>query len=114
MSKPQSSGAALQNYNNELVKCIEDLREKRDEVQRQISKEEEEKNKIQNDIRILNERLNRINESLARKNASKQEFDRTIGETEGAYSKILESSQTLLNVLKRESVSLNKKKQSAT
>jgi Sjoegren syndrome nuclear autoantigen 1 len=40
-------GATLQNYNNELVKCIEDLREKREEVNRQILKEEEEKAKIQ-------------------------------------------------------------------
>ena len=29
--------------------------------------QEEEKNKIQNDLRILTERLSRINESLARK-----------------------------------------------
>ena len=36
-------GASLQNYNNELVKCIEDLREKREEINRQILKEEEEK-----------------------------------------------------------------------
>lgn len=28
-------GATLQNYNNELVKCIEDLREKREEVRDQ-------------------------------------------------------------------------------
>lgn len=40
-------GATLQNYNNELVKCIEDLREKREEVNRTILKEEEEKAKIQ-------------------------------------------------------------------
>jgi Sjoegren syndrome nuclear autoantigen 1 len=70
-------GATLQNYNNELVKCklasciptlthnpnpihvfptllsplyrvgIEDLREKREEVNRQILQEEEEKAKIQ-------------------------------------------------------------------
>jgi Sjoegren syndrome nuclear autoantigen 1 len=40
-------GATLQNYNNELVKCIEDLREKREEVNRQMLKEEEEKAKIQ-------------------------------------------------------------------
>jgi Sjoegren syndrome nuclear autoantigen 1 len=26
-------GSSLQNYNNELVKCIEDLKEKREEVQ---------------------------------------------------------------------------------
>lgn len=56
-----------QNYNNELVKCIEDLKEKREEVNRQILQDEEEKQKIQNDLRILTERLSRINDSLARK-----------------------------------------------
>merc|ERR1712232_203782 len=34
-----------------------------------------------------------------------------MGETEAAYMKILESSQTLLHVLKRETVNLTKKKQ---
>ena len=29
-----------QNYNNELVKCIEDLKEKREEVNRQILQDE--------------------------------------------------------------------------
>ena len=42
-------GAALQNYNNELVKCIEDLCAKRDELQRQILIEEEDKHKIENE-----------------------------------------------------------------
>ncbi|XP_046843050.1 Sjoegren syndrome nuclear autoantigen 1 homolog [Xenia sp. Carnegie-2017] len=95
-------GAALQSYNNELVKCIEDLCNKRDELQKQILVEEEEKGKIQNDLRILTERLARINESLAKKIASRNEYDRTIAETEAAYMKILESSQTLLHVLKKE------------
>ena len=95
-------GAALQSYNNELVKCIEDLCNKRDELQKQILTEEEEKCKIQNDLRILTERLARINESLAKKIASRNEYDKTIAETEAAYMKILESSQTLLHVLKKE------------
>ena len=107
--------------------------------------QEEEKNKIQNDLRILTERLSRINESLARKVragsrplrialpcsangrgadhsrnvvmvqiASRNEYDKTIAETEAAYMKILESSQTLLHVLKRETVNLTKKKQSSS
>jgi hypothetical protein len=45
--------------------------------------------------------------------ASRNEYDKTIMETEAAYMKILESSQTLLHVLKRESVSLTKKKQAS-
>ena len=102
-----------------------------------IAREQEEKAKIENDIRILNERLQRINESLMRRIASRDEYDRTIQETEVAYMKvrqlrplpspvassttfhamctlggsfqILESSQTLLHVLKRETSSLTKK-----
>lgn len=107
-------GASLQNYNNELVKCIEDLREKREEINRQILKEEEEKAKIQRDLSILTDRLSGINENLAKKIQARNEYDRTIQETEAAYMKILESSQTLLQVLKRESVSLTKKKQSSS
>lgn len=106
-----SQGASLQNFNNELVKCIEDLREKREEINRQIIKEEEDKTKILKDIAVLNERLTILNESLARKNQARSEYDRTLQETESAYMKILESSQTLLGVLKRESVNLVKKKQ---
>ena len=41
-----AQGATLQNYNNELVKSIEDLREKREELNRQILKEEEDKCKV--------------------------------------------------------------------
>ena len=107
------SGASLQNYNNELVKCIEDLREKREEVNRQILREEEEKAKIQKDLSLLTDRLSHINESLARKVQARNEYDKTIQETEAAYMKILESSQTLLHVLKRESVNLSKKKQAS-
>eukprot|EP01029_Cantina_marsupialis_P024768 TRINITY_DN6436_c0_g1_i1.p3 TRINITY_DN6436_c0_g1~~TRINITY_DN6436_c0_g1_i1.p3 ORF type:complete len:112 (-),score=36.95 TRINITY_DN6436_c0_g1_i1:1274-1609(-) len=107
-------GSTLQSYNNELVKCIEDLREKREEVNRQILREEEEKAKIQKDLSILTDRLSKINESLARKTQARGQYDSTIQETEGAYMKILESSQTLLHVLKREAVNLTKKKQSSS
>lgn len=54
-----------------------------------------------------------MNESLSQKAAARNEYDVTIQETEAAYMKILESSQTLLHVLKRETVSLVKKKQSS-
>lgn len=95
-------GAVLQSYNNELVKCIEDLCTKRDELQSQILFEEEEKSKLQNDIRILTEKLAKVNESLAKKISSRNEYDKMISDTETAYMKILESSQALLHVLKKE------------
>jgi Sjoegren syndrome nuclear autoantigen 1 len=112
-SAMSAQGATLQNYNNELVKCIEDLREKREELNRQIMKEEEDKGKIQKELSLLTDRLQKINESLVRKTQARNEYDKTIQETEAAYMKILESSQTLLHVLKRETVNLTKKKQTS-
>jgi Sjoegren syndrome nuclear autoantigen 1 len=104
-----TKGGTLQNYNNELVKCIEDLREKRESVNKDILRAEEEKAKIQKDLSILTDRLQRLNEDLTRKQQARNEYDKTIQETEAAYMKILESSQTLLHVLKRESVNLTKR-----
>lgn len=45
---------------------------------------------------------------------TKNEYDKVISETEAAYLKILESSQTLLTVLKREAVNISKKKQASS
>jgi FixJ family two-component response regulator len=39
-------------YNNELVKCLEDLREKREQVNKAILKEEKEKATIQKQVGI--------------------------------------------------------------
>ena len=93
---------------------IEDLREKREEINKQISSDEQEKTKIQNDLAILTKRLSQLNDKLAREVASRNEYDKTIQETEAAYMKILESSQTLLTVLKRESVNMTKKRQASS
>ena len=72
-----------------MVLGIEDLSSKRDELQQQILLEEEEKQKIQNDIRILTERLAQVNEGLAHKISTRNDYDRTIAECETAYKKVL-------------------------
>jgi len=107
-----NQGASLQTYNSELVSCIEDLRERKDAINRQVLREEEDKARIQLDLNILTDRLAWINETLAGKIQANNEYDRTIQETEAAYMKILESSQSLLQVLKRETTHLAHKKKS--
>lgn len=42
---------------------------------------------------------------------TRSELDKVIGETEAAYLKICESSQTLLTVLKREAANIERKRQ---
>lgn len=80
---------------------IEELVNKRDELHKQILEEEEEKRKIQNDLRMLSERLAKVNESLTRKILAQNEFDRTIAETEQAYMKVrLKLSYVVAHIVK--------------
>ena len=67
---------------------IEELCSNRDELNSQISQEEEEKARLQHDIRMLTEKLSRVNESLAQRLATRSNLDRTIAETEAAYMKV--------------------------
>ena len=102
-------GASLQNYNNQLVSCLEELKESKATLDSQISGMEQEKYSIEKQLGVLTEKLSKVNERLNKKVEARSEYDRAIQETESAYLKILESSQTLLHVLKRESTTLSKK-----
>lgn len=47
-----ATGAALQTQNSELVKCIEELKEKKDTLGKHVKEEELEKQKIQGDLQV--------------------------------------------------------------
>lgn len=114
----QATAAALQTCNNQLVERnvhfnsfvlflfrsssrsvgVEQLSRRRDELERQIRLGETEKRQLEEQIYTLGEKLSRLNENLAQKVAARNDYDRTLGETEKIYAKIVESSQTLVNV----------------
>ena len=102
------------NYNQELKASISKLQSKREALQRQITKEEEEASNLQQEIDGLTTKLRALNDGIDKKRRTRDEYDRTIEEVTAAYQKILESSQTLLHVLKRETKSLNKKEKAAS
>ena len=64
----------LAHLSNELVKCIEDLCQKRDEVSKEIKVDEAEKDKLEHDIAILHERLQKVNSQLAKKIQVREEY----------------------------------------
>ncbi|NXG94442.1 SSNA1 protein, partial [Stercorarius parasiticus] len=82
--------------------ALAELRARREELSGRIREEEAERGRLQSRLWALTQRLARTSESLARNLAARGELDRTIAETEAAYGKILENSQTLLDVLKGE------------
>jgi Sjoegren syndrome nuclear autoantigen 1 len=105
------TGASIQTYNSELVRCLEDLKAKREQLNQEIFHEDQQKSDTEKKIQKLSETLHHLEDSLAHKTQARGDYDTTIQETESAYMKILESSQTLLHVLKKETANLSKRKQ---
>ncbi|XP_015592633.1 Sjoegren syndrome nuclear autoantigen 1 homolog [Cephus cinctus] len=95
-------GVVMQNYNSDLMKCIDELKTTRTNLQVQIDSEEEEKKTLEKEVERMTHKINQLSESLTKKAAARNDYDRTIRETESAYTKLLESSQLLLNMVKRE------------
>jgi Sjoegren syndrome nuclear autoantigen 1 len=100
----------LSHYNNELIKILEDLRERREELNRSLLADEEEKASIAKEISRLTNRLTNINEQIIKKEQAKKQYDETIKQSEEAYIHIRDSSEKLLNVLKKERDTLGKKR----
>ncbi|XP_008202169.1 Sjoegren syndrome nuclear autoantigen 1 homolog [Nasonia vitripennis] len=101
------SKEAMLAFNQELIQCIEELKSTKSSLEEQIVAEETEKSRLQHEVERMNVRISQLNESLGKKSAARTDYERTIQETESAYMKILESSQLLLNMVKREAACLD-------
>ncbi|KAJ8977510.1 hypothetical protein NQ317_017128 [Molorchus minor] len=78
-------GAALQTYNQELVKCLEELKFKRNEIIDTIYKEEAEKAVLEKNLETLQNRLALLNKSLEHYRHIYESYDKTITDTENGF-----------------------------
>ncbi|KAJ3159930.1 hypothetical protein HDU86_001194 [Geranomyces michiganensis] len=85
-----------------LVIELETLREHHHAIALEIQKDETRRLALADSIDDLSAQLDRTNAALANKYAASERYERLIRETEDAYEKIVESSQTLLSVLQHE------------
>eukprot|EP00933_Yihiella_yeosuensis_P076295 TRINITY_DN859_c0_g1_i1.p1 TRINITY_DN859_c0_g1~~TRINITY_DN859_c0_g1_i1.p1 ORF type:complete len:142 (+),score=40.82 TRINITY_DN859_c0_g1_i1:57-428(+) len=79
---------------NELVTSIRELREKKKqligELNKQMDKEKGDKAGKLQQISVLNDRLQKLEESLRRKISARDGYDKTMQEAEESYKKLLE------------------------
>lgn len=61
---------------------------RRTELEAEIKSQEDEKNHLQREIEKLSYKLTHINDSLTKRIAVRNEYDRTIADTETAYIKV--------------------------
>ena len=74
-----------------------------------MKKDNDEKSEINQNMDKLSQELEELNNALQYKEELKKEFDKVIANTEKAYFKLLDGSQTLLAILKRDEASLERK-----
>ena len=74
-----------------------------------MKKDNDEKMEINQNMDKLSQELEELNMNLQYKENLKKEFDKVISNTEKAYYKLLEGSQTLLSILQRDEASLQQK-----
>ena len=94
---------SLSAFNAELALCRGGLRVKRSEVDVRIRALEKQKGVLESERDVVMGRLEELGVSLNRDRRMRDEYDAIMRETEEAYVRILESSETLLHVLKQES-----------
>jgi len=105
-----SQGAALQTYNNELVKTLDELCARRKALQREIDADEAERLQLESQLQLLQRQLDAVGTRLDTKQGMRDQYDKTIAVSEQGYMKILDSSQTLLSVVRKGAQELEKAK----
>uniref|UniRef100_H0YX09 Uncharacterized protein n=1 Tax=Taeniopygia guttata TaxID=59729 RepID=H0YX09_TAEGU len=102
------TGAALRGHHAALREGLSELRARRDELSGRIRAEEAERGRLQARIATLTRRLSDTSENLAGLRSTRAHIDRTIAEMDIASGEILDNSQTLLDVMKKEMGDLGK------
>ena len=72
----------MQNYNNELVKSLEELTRRRAQLNDQIKAETQEKSKLEAEKTKLEEKLFTVETSLESKLSARAEYDKVIRDAE--------------------------------
>ena len=67
-------GAALQNYNNELVKCLEDLCQRRQRLTKEIEQDTVLLKQVEQEVAKLTAKMNALQTSLNKKIETKAVF----------------------------------------
>ncbi len=100
-------GAAIQSYNNELVRLLQVVERQRRCLQAEINDGQHQKADLEVQLKSIKAKLEAVNADLEAKLERRRKCDKMIQETKTAHQRIMESSQVLVNVLKKDLKDLN-------
>ena len=93
---------ALCKFNEEFIETLNDLKLKKKKLMKKLNKEKKELAGIQNELDNHNKKKSCLESSIRKKTKQLETVDTTIKNTQSAYEKIVETSQVLLTVIKKQ------------
>ena len=85
-----------------IVETLENLKLQRDKINQEIEEGYQIREKIQQQLNILGEQLQKVTDGLEQKQTVLNIYDKILNESDSAYSKIVQSTQALYNMVKNE------------
>ena len=85
-----------------IIQMLENLKGQRDRLNQDIEEGYQIREKMQQQINLLGEQLQKITDDLEQKQTILNIYDKILNESDSAYSKIVQSTQALYNMVKNE------------
>ena len=85
-----------------IIQTLENLKAQRDKITQDIEEGYAIREKIQQQLNLLAEQLQKVTDDLEQKQTVLNIYDKILNESDSAYSKIVQSTQALYNMVKNE------------
>ena len=85
-----------------IIQMLENLKGQRDKLNQDIEEGYQIREKIQQQLNLLGEQLQKVTDDLEQKQTILNIYDKILNESDSAYSKIVQSTQALYNMVKNE------------
>ena len=85
-----------------IIQMLENLKGQRDKLNQDIEEGYQIREKMQQQLNLLGEQLQKVTDDLEQKQTILNIYDKILSESDSAYSKIVQSTQALYNMVKNE------------
>ena len=85
-----------------IMQTLENLKRQRDKLNQDIEEGYQIREKIQQQLNLYGEQLQKVTDDLEQKQTILNIYDKILNESDSAYSKIVQSTQALYNMVKNE------------
>ena len=85
-----------------IIQTLENLKGQREKINQDIEEGYAIREKMQQQLNLLGEQLQKVTDDLEQKQTVLNIYDKILNESDSAYSKIVQSTQALYNMVKNE------------